>query len=89
MGNVKTLIDPSYIRELKKKKLESKFMKIFDLNNNEEITWGEYHLAFVVKKTNHPQARDIFKFFDRNHDWKITKKELNKAKPQDLEEWLG
>lgn len=34
-------------------------------------------------------TRQLFTFFDRNKDWKISKKELEKAKTKTLVNYLG
>ena len=36
-----------------------------------------------------PYARTIFRFFDKNHDWKISEKELKKVKVKQLATYIG
>ena len=46
-------------------------------------------MSNYAKKLDKPDLRPIFVFFDKNHDWKITHKEINKAKVKNLADFLG
>lgn len=61
----------------------------YDLNKDSEINWGEFNVANSALKKQLPYARTIFTFFDKNHDWKISKKELAKCKVKQLSTFMG
>jgi hypothetical protein len=49
-------------------------LSTYDINNDEFVQWGEFNVGNFGLKKELPYARPIFKFFDKNHDWKISKK---------------
>ena len=55
-------------------------MECYDIDNNHEIKWSEFYIGNTVKKSDKPTHRAVFQFFDKNHDWKVTKKEITKAR---------
>ena len=64
-------------------------MECYDMDNNHEIKWSEFYIGNQVKKSEKDTHRAVFQFFDKNHDWKITKKELAKARVKTLAEYIG
>lgn len=61
----------------------------YDINKDEIITWGEFNIGNSGLKKELIYARTIFRFFDKNHDWKITKKELTRVKVRQLATYIG
>ena len=59
-------------------------MECYDIDNNHEIKWSEFYIGNTVKKSDKPTHRAVFQFFDKNHDWKISTKELQKVKVAEL-----
>lgn len=55
-------------------------LNTYDINKDDEIRWSEFYLSNVAKKHTGADLRTFFNFFDSSHDWKISKKELAKAK---------
>lgn len=64
-------------------------IETYDINNDDEIRWSEFYLSNVAQKHSGSDLRTFFHFFDTTHDWKISKKELAKAKVQELADFLG
>ena len=89
VDNVDQLTDASYIQGLKKSDLEKELLASYDFDNNKEVRWSEFYLGNEVKKINKDTNRAIFQFFDKNHDWKISHRELLKARVSGLSDYLG
>ena len=89
VGNVDQLTDASYIAGLKKNDLEKQLLASFDFDNNNEVKWSEFYIGKEVKKSHKDTDRSVFQFFDKNHDWKISHRELLKAKVSGLNDYLG
>lgn len=64
-------------------------MAAYDINDDDSVEWGEFNVGNLGLKKELPYARTIFKFFDKNHDWKISKKELAKVKVKQLAGYIG
>lgn len=89
IGDVATFTDPEHLKHLKKKNIKEDMLGVYDLNHDEVITWGEYNIADNSISKELPYARIVFKFFDKNHDWKITAKELTRSRPDELASYIG
>ena len=57
-------------------------------NHDGVINWGEFNIANLTLKKELPYARQVFRFFDKNHDWKISTKELQKVKVSQLQTYI-
>lgn len=64
-------------------------LETYDINNDEIVSWGEFNIGNSVLKKELPYARTIFKFFDKNHDYELSKKELTKVKVKQLATYIG
>lgn len=60
----------------------------YDLNHDGVINWAEFNIANLTLKKELPYARPVFRFFDKNHDWKISTKELQKVKVSQLATYI-
>ena len=89
IGDVETFTNPDHLKHLKKKTIKEDMLGVYDLNHDEVITWGEYNIADNSISKELPYARIVFKFFDKNHDWKITAKELTRSHPDELASYIG
>ena len=73
-GNYDALRDIEHIKGLKAPVLVEEMFNTYDMSNNDEIRWAEYHIVNLANKGSSENTRNIFKFLDKNHDWKITRK---------------
>ena len=89
IGDVEAFTNPDHLKNLKKKNIKEDMLGVYDLNHDEVITWGEYNIADNSISKELPYARIVFKFFDKNHDWKITAKELTRSHPDELASYIG
>ncbi len=64
-------------------------MEAFDLDNDNEIKWSEFNISTQFLKKHPKNLRQIFRFFDKDHNWKISHKEIQKAKIKHLVDFLG
>lgn len=88
IGDVESLAHDSKIKVLNKQEVTEKFLDTFDINNDDEIRFSEYHISNQFLTKTPKNLRQIFRFFDKNHDWVISKKELEKSKPKTLHIFL-
>ena len=84
IGDVAAFTDPEHLKHLKRSQVEPEMLDTYDFNHDGVITWGEYNIANLTLKKELPYARPVFRFFDKNHDWKISTKELQKVKVAEL-----
>ena len=61
----------------------------YDLDNDNEIKWAEYNIFNQFLSKPNKKLREIFRFFDKNHNWVIEHKEIQKSKPKQLVGFLG
>lgn len=88
IGNVEELAKDTHIKGLSKEEVTTEFLEAFDIDNDDNIRFSEYHLANQFLKKTPKNLRQLFKYFDKNHDWVISKKELEKSKPKNLHIFL-
>lgn len=91
-GNVDTAINPEHLKNLNREEIEKVLLEAFDLDNDNEIKWAEYNIFTQIQfqgKKQPKNLRQIFRFFDKNHNWKIEHKEIQKSKPKNLIDFLG
>lgn len=89
IGDVAAFTDPEHLKNLKQSKVQEEMLSTYDINKDDVIQWGEFIVANRSLKKELPYARTIFRFFDKNHDWKITKKELTRVKVRQLATYIG
>lgn len=89
IGDVQTFTDPEHLKNLKQSEVQEEMMTTYDINKDKEIQWGEFNVGNMGLKKEIPYARTIFRFFDKNHDWKISEKELKKVKVKQLATYIG
>ena len=80
---------PEHLKKLKQSEVAEEMMSTYDLNRDGTINWGEFNIANKTLKKELPYARTIFRFFDKNHDWKIKANELKKVKVAQLAAYVG
>ena len=88
VGDVEELAHDTYIKGLTKDEVTTQFLETFDINNDDDIRFSEYNICNQFLKKTPKNLRQIFKYFDKNHDWVISKKELEKSKPKNLHIFL-
>lgn len=57
---------------------------MYDLNNDKVISWKEYHSINTYNKKPLKSEKEVFSFFDKNSDWRLTLKEFSKVKLQKI-----
>lgn len=88
VGDVETLAHDQNIKVLSKAEVTEQFLAAFDIDNDGEIRFSEYHISNQFLTRSPKNLRDIFQYFDKNHDWVISTKELEKSKPKSLHTYL-
>lgn len=88
-GNLEAASNPEHLKGLKKAELERELLEAYDLDNDKEIKWSEFNIFNQLLKKQPKNLRQIFRFFDKNHNWKIEHKEIQKSKPGHLIDFLG
>ena len=89
VGNVETATNPEHLKNLNKQEIEKELLDAYDLDNDNEIKWAEFNIFNQFLKKQPKNLRQIFRFFDKNHNWKIEQKELQKSKPRTISDFLG
>lgn len=89
IGDVAAFTDPEHLKNLKQSTVQAEMLDTYDINKDGVIQWGEFNVANRSLKKELPYARTIFRFFDKNHDWKISKNELKKVKVRQLATYIG
>lgn len=89
IGDVAGFVDPEHLKSLKQSKVQEEILSAYDINKDGFVQWGEFNVGNLGLKKEIPYARTIFRFFDKNHDWKISKKELTKVKVKQLATYIG
>lgn len=89
IGDVASFTNPDHLKSLKQSKVQEEMLSTYDINKDETISWGEFNIGNSILKKELPYARTIFRFFDKNHDWKISKKELTRVKVRQLATYIG
>ena len=88
IGDVAAFTNPEHIKNLKRSEVEQEMLDTYDFNHDGVINWGEFNIANLTLKKELPYARQVFRFFDKNHDWKISTKELQKVKVSQLQTYI-
>jgi len=81
--------DPEHLRHLSKTEIQKELLEAYDLDNDNEVRWAEYQIANQFLPKVPKNLREIFRFFDKNHNWVIEHKEIQKSKPKQLVDFLG
>ena len=88
-GNIQTASNPEHLKNLNKAEIEKELLEAYDLDGDKEIKWAEYNIFNHLLKKQPKNLRPIFRFFDKNHNWVIEHKEIQKSKPKQLLSFLG
>ena len=88
VGEVETLSHDKNIKDLTAAEATEQFLAAFDINNDGNIRFSEYHISNQFLSKTPKNLRQIFKYFDKNNDWVISTKELEKSKPKALHTFL-
>jgi hypothetical protein len=88
-GNIQTASNPEHLKNLNKAEIEKELLEAYDLDGDKEIQWAEYNIFNHLLKKQSKDLRPIFRFFDKNHNWVIEHKEIQKSKPKQLLGFLG
>lgn len=88
VGEVEALSQDKNIKDLTAAEATEQFLAAFDINNDGNIRFSEYHISNQFLSKTPKNLRQIFKYFDKNHDWVISTKELEKSKPKALHTFL-
>ena len=88
-GNIEKASNPDHLKNLNKAELEKELLEAYDLDNDNEIKWAEFNIFNHLLKKQPKNLRQIFRFFDKNHNWVIEHKEIQKCKPKQLVAFLG
>lgn len=88
-GNLETASSPEHLKNLNKAELEKELLEAYDLDNDKSIKWAEFNIFNQLMKKQPKNLRQIFRFFDKNHNWVIEHKEIQKTKPKQLVGYLG
>ena len=88
-GNLEKASNPDHLKNLNKAELEKELLEAYDLDNDKEIKWAEFNIFNHLLKKQPKNLRQIFRFFDKNHNWVIEHKEIQKCKPKQLVAFLG
>ena len=70
-GNIEKASNPDHIQKLNKAEIEKELLEAYDLDNDKEIMWAEYNIFNNLLKKHPKNLRQIFRFFDKNHNWVI------------------
>ena len=89
VGNIETAINPEHLKNLNREEVEKELLEAYDLDNDNEIKWAEFNIFNQFLKKQPKNLRQVFRFFEKNHNWKIEHKELQKSKPRTLIDFLG
>lgn len=89
MGNVETASNPEHLKKLNRDEVEKELLDTYDFDNDKEIKWAEFNIANQFLKKQPKNLRQIFTFFDKDHNWKISHKEIQKSKPRNIVDFLG
>lgn len=88
-GEIERAIDPEHLKNLNKAEIEKELLEAYDLDNDNEVKWAEFNIFNQFLKKQPKNLRQIFRFFDKNHNWRIEHKELQKSKPKNIISFLG
>ena len=88
-GEIERAINPEHLKNLNKAEVEKELLEAYDLDNDNEVKWAEFNIFNQFLKKQPKNLRQIFRFFDKNHNWRIEHKELQKSKPKNLIDFLG
>ena len=88
-GNIETATNPDHLKNLNREEIEKELLQAFDLDKDNEIKWAEFNIFSQLLKKQPKNLRQIFRFFDKNHNWKIEHKEIQKSKPRNIIDFLG
>ena len=88
-GEIERAINPEHLKNLNKAEVEKELLEAYDLDNDNEVKWAEFNIFNQFLKKQPKNLRQIFRFFDKNHNWRIEHKELQRSKPKNLIDFLG
>ena len=88
-GNIESATNPEHLKNLNREEIEKELLQAFDLDKDNEIKWAEFNIFSQFLKKQPKNLRQIFRFFDKNHNWKIEHKEIQKCKPRHIIDFLG
>ena len=88
-GNIESATNPDHLKNLNREEIEKELLEAFDLDKDNEIKWAEFNIFSQFLKKQPKNLRQIFRFFDKNHNWKIEHKEIQKCKPRHIIDFLG
>lgn len=74
---------------MNKEEIEKELLEAYDLDKDNQIKWAEFNIFNQFLKKQPKNLRQIFRFFDKNHNWVIEHKEIQKSKPRFLADFLG
>lgn len=89
VGDVEYLSQEANIKDLSKAQVTKQFLETFDINNDGNIRFSEYHISNQFLTRTPKNLRQIFRYFDKSHDWVISTKELEKSKPKNIHLFLA
>jgi Ca2+-binding EF-hand superfamily protein len=61
---------------LSKEEAKEALLEAYDINNDGNIKWAEFHISNQFLKKQPKTLRAEFKYFDKDQNWVITTKEL-------------
>jgi hypothetical protein len=88
VGDVESLANDKNFKDLTATEVTEQFLGAFDINNDGNIRFSEYQISNQFLSKTPKNLRQIFKYFDKNNDWVISTKELEKSKPRNLHSFL-
>lgn len=89
VGDVETATNPELLKKLNRDEIEKELLETYDLDHDNEIKWAEYNIGNQLLKKQSKNLRQIFRFFDKDHNWKISHKEIQKSRPRNIVDFLG
>ncbi len=84
VGEIEDASNPDFIKDLSRDEAKEILLEAYDINNDGNIKWSEYHISNQFLKKHPKTLRAEFKFFDKDQNWVISAKELEKAKPKNI-----
>ncbi len=89
VDGVEELTSEKNIKDLTKEEVTEKFLAAYDINDDKEIRFSEFVLSNQNLAKPPKNLKQIFVYFDKNHDWVISEKELQKSKPKNIGAFLS
>ena len=73
-GNIETASNPEHLGKLNRVEIEKELLEAYDLDSDKTIRWAEFNIFNQLMKKQPKNLRQIFRFFDKNHNWVIEHK---------------